>query len=484
MKKPELFNESHSATYCPESNLIHLYIGRVPRDEYLALKEEGWRSTPKQSEAGGGEFAATWTPSRRDTAESYAGIIEDEDMSPQDRAALRAERFSGYLDKRTAEATGHADAYDSGPAVHGFQDFGKACRAADKHDRQGTRATDAWSKAEYWQRRTAGVIANALYKSDAGVRMGRINVLEADQRRQTPGSAWHTHTTLRLAYERQMLEAQGGTTETMEILPGGKLGGRLIMKVNKSPVTKRPKSCETVEPYTDPKNPAKKFLIKFFDLERKNPDSYTEPTPESLAELAAIKKEIKAATTKAEPCPLINPTDEDAERLQALWNEKARSSAEPSKVLRMTQAQYSERSQGSYSSCKTVVICETGCQHTTRYGSNLTRCDVYKVRKASSGGYGASRVIVITDKPQKPIPWDAVEKAMQSTPKAEDFRPQIETILEHCGNYHHRHSQLILDAEYLGWVNADCSQPQLTELGLKVLQDYRAENTTPEFATV
>jgi hypothetical protein len=183
MNKPELFNESYRATYCPESNKLHLYVGRVPRPEYDALRAEGWTSTPKQSEAGQGEFAATWTPSRRDTAISYAGIIEDEDASPAERAADRAERFSGYRDKRTDEATGHADRYDAGPQAHGFQSQARAERSAARHDRIADRAGDAWSKAEYWTRRTAGVISNALYKSTPGVRMGRVKELEAGIRK-------------------------------------------------------------------------------------------------------------------------------------------------------------------------------------------------------------------------------------------------------------------------------------------------------------
>src|SRR5882724_10987338 len=85
------------ATYCPEDNKLRLYVGRVPRDEYLKLRADGWVALHKQREAGGGDFAAVWTPERRDTALSYAGIIEDEDMSPGERAADRAERFGGYL---------------------------------------------------------------------------------------------------------------------------------------------------------------------------------------------------------------------------------------------------------------------------------------------------------------------------------------------------------------------------------------------------
>lgn len=178
MTNQELFNEDHETTYCPEDDKIRLYVGRVPKEEYLALRSEGWKATPKQD----CDFVAVWTVAREDTALSYAGIILDEDQSPTDRAADRAERFGGYLDKRREEAHGHADKYDAGPQVHGYQSAAKAVRAADRHDRQADRACDAWSKAEYWQRRTAGVIGNALHKQTPGCRMGRLKKLESSLR--------------------------------------------------------------------------------------------------------------------------------------------------------------------------------------------------------------------------------------------------------------------------------------------------------------
>lgn len=169
-----------SATYCPEDNKLRLYVGRVPRDEYEKLRVEGWTSTPKQA----CNFVAHWTPERRDTALAYGdGFIGDEDQSPAERAADRAERFGAYRDKRTDEATGHADRYDAGPLVHGYQSQARAERAAARHDRIADRAGDAWSKAEYWQRRTAGVISHALYTSSASVRMGRIKELESEIRK-------------------------------------------------------------------------------------------------------------------------------------------------------------------------------------------------------------------------------------------------------------------------------------------------------------
>ena len=125
-----------SATYSPEDNKLRLYVGRVPRADFERLRSMGWTSTPKQS----CDFVAHWTPERRDLCIEWCGSIEDEDQSPAERAADRAERFGDYRDKRTDEATGQADRYDAGPSAHGFQNYARAVRAADRHDRIAGRA--------------------------------------------------------------------------------------------------------------------------------------------------------------------------------------------------------------------------------------------------------------------------------------------------------------------------------------------------------
>lgn len=542
-----LFNEDHRATYCPEDNKLRLYVGRVPRDQYLKLRAEGWVALPKQREAGKGDFAATWTPGRRDTALEYAGIIEDEDAGPEERAADRAERFSGYRDKRTTEATHHADRYDAQPSAHGFQDEKKAARAVSRHEKIGDRAGDAWSKAEYWQQRTAGVISHALYKSTPGVRMGRIKTLEAELRKCRAGldeysklwrdmqklaamtdatkqtelvlhyvgsrsiwadykhprpaqiaatiratgharaeelaelystretslytmmsaeyepitgaeacalffsdhrepkqeTSWTTHLTLRLAYENQMLAAQGGRLEQCEVLPGGKLGGKLIIKVSKSSVTKRATSCDILGPkvsgytYKAANIPGTEFAAYKFDLERINPESYTPPTPESLAELKAFNDSRKAIAPKKAPCPLINPTDADAERLQALWNERAKAEHDArntyssetaramhaaefklSEVCRITQATYSANAGGTYSKAETRGICAGGYEQPRYYGA----ADKYGkpvCMLRTTHGEKADRVIVLTDKPQKPFPAAVWEKYVAPVAKPE-----------------------------------------------------------------
>lgn len=535
-------NTKGTATYCPEDNKIRLYVGRVPKEDYLRLKAAGFTSTPKQA----CDFVATWTPSREDLALEFADLIEDEDQTPEERAADRAERFSEYRDKRLSEAVGHADRFDAGPSVHGFQDYGRAVRSADRHDRIAGRAVSAWDKAEYWQRRTAGVISHALYKSEPGVRMGRINTLESELRkhketaeeyrkaftlwkrveaetdpenqfklalhlantsgltiggydfkhprpeqareyyrtngtslyslltcpespitgaeaaalwlkgRRDPDSEefsktslarWIRHLELRLAYERQMLEAQGGRMEQVEVEAGGKFGGKLILKVNKSAVTKRAKSVWVLTTkvqgwhYKVRNIPGTEWAEAQFDLERYAPEMYQAPTPESLEELKRVREAIKGVKPEVESVPLVNPTDEDAQRLQDYWNalglagHNSQSGAQymppfqPVEILRMTQAEYSERSKGSYATCAAVEICENAMPY--RAFSNLY-AEARKAKLESqgkplvkirlgrpSGDYQSHRpkaIIVLTDKPRKPLPvevWDGMENQVE-----------------------------------------------------------------------
>lgn len=445
MKTP--ITTTGSATYCPEDNKIRLYVGRIPRDEYERLRSEGWTSTPKQS----CDFVAVWTPQRRDTALEFlepGDEIGDEDQSPEDRAADRAERFGGYRDKRLSEATGHADRYDAAPQAHGYQSEKRAERSAARHDRIADRATDRWSKADYWTTRTAGVIRHALYKSTPGVRMGRIKVLEAELRKAQSEIAalwnaqhskpaaendWTIHLTLRLAYEHQMLEAQGGRAAHVEMIPGGWLGSRQIEKVNKSSVTGRVVSVVVRGPRCEGyayqvENPSgKDYSLYKIKTERLAAEVYRPPTEDELAAFTASRNAEKKAAPKKETIPLINPADADAERLQNLWNEQALADREasykrmhyslpvtdckPQIVLRVTQASYSRNSKGTYCAAGTRSVFPGGFECDSYYNAaEKMRAqhgkEVCTVRRTSGEGgtYSASRVIILTDKPQKPLP--------------------------------------------------------------------------------
>lgn len=471
------------ATYCPEDNKLRLYVGRIEREYFLELKEGGWKSTPNQ----GSDFVASWSVKREKQCFEYADEIADEDQSPEDRAADRAERFSGYRDKRLGEAVTQADLFDSGPSAHGYQDAKKAERSAARHDRLGSRAVTQWDKAEYWQSRTAGVISNALYKSRPDVRMGRIMTIEKDMRRvesyytpskdgekilqssaadrskQVPfvwcgmgrGGYWVeestlegleasyarfvAHCKLRIAYESQMLEAAGGRLASVEIQVGGRLGSKLIVKVSKSSVTKRVTSVCVLGPkvegwsYQVKNIPGTDFAEYTFKTERMATGSYHAPDEESLNELAEFKKVLKAVRSSKPAAPkLINPTDEDAQRLQDVWTARVIAKREASethyykpfeaeKVLRLTQAQYSANSKGAYARIGVENLYGEGKRWMTDRKSRSgysSRDDgglgeeLCKVRM--TGRYDENQVIVITDKPQKALPvsvWEVAKVA-------------------------------------------------------------------------
>lgn len=555
------------ATYCPEDNKLRIYVGRVPRDEYEKLRAEGWTSTPKQD----CDFVATWTPERRDTCLEYADVIEDEDQSPEDRAADRAERFAGYRDKRESEAYSHADRYEAGPTAHGFQSEKRAERAAARHDRIGTRATDAWSKAEYWQHRTAGVISHALYVSSPAVRMGRIKTIEAElrakvatyekaaelfdvavslrdiadpeeqtrrvlqffgcvtsyreyphpdqpeekntlyghmtseRRRQITGKEaldlylsdrarpdvenndWANHFKLRLAYEWQMLEAQGGRAAVVEMEVGGWLGGRQIHKVNKSNATGRVVSVHVKGPrfegwcYKAKNVPGTDYALYQIDTERLDVSAYRPPTDEERAAFVTEKKEAKKAAPKKEACPLVNPTDEDAEKLQTLWNSKAK--GEPQTVLRLSQAQYSANSGGTYSSLETITLTERGTEgNSSAMGNRDFRHLVCKVRTGPSKGEGwrsARRVVVITDKPQKPLPFAKMETLRAQCPTVESMAPRLPEIQTELGKswLSDMDRALLDDAVYIGWVSIQSmSQVYFTDAGHAAMKAHKAAN--------
>lgn len=438
-----------SVTYSPEDNKLRLYVGRVPRDEYEALRKAGFTSTPKQS----CDFVATWTPAREDLAMTYleeGEDIGDEDYSPEERAADRAERFSGYRDKRADEASGLADRFDAGPSAFGHQNRARAERQAARHDRLRVHSVSQWSKAEYWQRRTAGVIANALYRSSAYVRRGRIITIETDLRRWgSVSERWKTHLELRLTYERAMLAQEGGTAADAEMERGGWIGGHQIHKVNKSPATGRVVSVTLRFPGDRWGNTSEGYHMRAYNVERLPEGAYRAPTDEERQQFKTAAKERKAAEKASKPkAPsLVNPTEADAERLQAVLNaigeakhnakhsskwDREHNPYKPTAVVRMTQAQYSELSRGTYSSFETRTLHNHGGilsrRSSNMYTSEGSAYDkalgeaVCKIRTRScSGWYNPEHIVVITDKPQKPLPldWDNLNKPAEVHAEAE-----------------------------------------------------------------
>lgn len=501
------------ATYCPEDNKLRLYAySRLPKDVYSRIKAAGFKWAPKQELF----VAPSWTPQREDILIELCGGIGDEDYSPEERAADRAERFAGYLEKRESEAVQSADSYTSGPAAIGYQSEAKAQREADRHNRKRTYAVGQWSKAEYWQQRTKAVIAHALYKSDPRVRRGRILELEAELRqvksRYTPqdGSEytdsdgvvwvavgpkgrgtyfeqldqlesiresyarWVEHLEFRIEYERAMLADEGGTAAEADIVIGGFIRGFRVVSVKRSPVTSRVVSVEVLH----------EGKPKRINVERLPEGAYVPPTEEQLREFlvseATRKAELKAAKPKAPT--LINPTEEDAQKLQDEWNASAK---HPSEIWRMTQEEYSARSKGSYGVCQAIEIDEQAKRRwATCYGAS-GRETVFKIRIGRPSGmtlYGADRVIVITDKPQKPIPWSDLEEAKSRAPSPESLFDRMGDIYRIANSHslpgNGPERTLAYDAKYAGLMSIQSeSQKNLTELGWKLWRQWNESKT-------
>jgi hypothetical protein len=275
-------------------------------------------------------------------------------------------------------------------------------------------------------------------------------------------TSWSRHYALRLAYERQMLEAQGGRAGVVEMECGGWLSGgrrlsgeeRQIVKVNKSNVSGRVVSVIVRDNRPSSRNHwgnpypegVSKTLLHTVEVERMGPDCYRAPTDEERAAFLETTKKQKAArkASAPPPIPLVNPTEEDAERLQAIWNERAadeRAKKEtrygspfvPAKVVRVKQATYSAASGGAYASAETRNVSGNGelwPRESNMYDSGRKAhmeaigpavCKV-RITSGGEGWYTPRSVVIITDKPQKALPgavWRAYS-APEAVPVAED----------------------------------------------------------------
>lgn len=594
------------ATYSAEDNKLRLYAyGRLDQATYERVKAAGFRWAPKQELF----VAPGWTPAREDLLIDLCGEIGDEDYSPEERSADRAERFSEYRDKRRAEAGGFAGRFEDGPQAFGHQNRQRAERQAARHDRLRGRACTQWSKAEYWQQRTEGVIAHALFKSSAMVRRGRLVKLETDLRKHQAGmdrhkerrdswrlilemegadevlplrenscsiagqfnaaqlaayrladdghcwfhvwhptcqeaneeamriwkhgfslydlltrgeflgkqfdrlspkqvaeiylnateepgdpdslgERWKRHYELRIGYEKAMLAAEGGMAGDLEMEPGGFVKGMQIHKVNKSPATGRVTSVEVwgrSRIWRNEDGSPSEGLIRI-KVERLGEDAYRPPTGEEREAFLKAQAERKAEEKASRPKTpsLINPTDEDAQKLQEIWNAegKARwmargghSEFSPGSVVRMTQKAYSAVSKGSYAHFGTADVTEKLL--TAERGQRRGRHVVFKVRKKNGSGFSwdaVESVVVIADKPQKSIPWDDAAKIAKDMPTEESVFPALGRVAaalgKSCG-VTGEERELIRDAGYVGWAYSDShTQHGFTDAGKAAYQRY------------
>jgi hypothetical protein len=214
-----------------------------------------------------------------------------------------------------------------------------------------------------------------------------------------------------------MLANEGGAVSDVEIEPGGWIrGGRVnscledtaggwlqVQKVNKSPATGKVTSVKVWGVHTGyskesgyTKRETKPVLVNV-DVERLPESAYRAPTDEERREFKASK-----AANKTKAASLINPTDSDAEKLQSVWN--SLTTREGAKVEKWTQAKYSYLSKGD-------MLRTVSCHADGRPGGNA-----FKVRSRWYIG-GADSVVVLSDKPQKPLPLEIQQEETLCEPE-------------------------------------------------------------------
>lgn len=154
-----------------------------------------------------------------------------------------------------------------------------------------------------------------------------------------------------------------------------------------------------------------------------------------LMQSAGYAVEIREAVKRDRPkqAPLINPTMEDAERLQAMWNDRERAKKDAyeekngsyradftgSTVRAVRQETYSANAGGTYSKCETIELNKSGQKIWRSRGFQQEDQEaVCRVRvtwgdgKSGYTGFKADSLVHLTDKPAKPLPlkWPEPEK--------------------------------------------------------------------------
>lgn len=134
----------------------------------------------------------------------------------------------------------------------------------------------------------------------------------------------------------------------------------------------------------------------------------------------------RRASTAPKKAPLINPTIEEAERLQELWygdaltrfNKQYKSlktmKLDKVEIYKTNQAIYSVNNKGSYSPFKTIELDQYGRKVSTVW-RRMTRVQtgepVCRIRVKSSNTsslYSPSHIVMLKDKPTKALPIDLV----------------------------------------------------------------------------
>lgn len=247
------------ATYSLADNRIRVYCGRLPREDFEALRKAGYQSAPAQ-----GCLYAAWSPQAEDALRDVLGItdIEDEDIDPATRAQDRADRFETYSENATARAEAARKAEHQiaehippgQPILMGHHSAPRALRDRDRMWRLADKQVKESDRAAYWAERAKAVVAHEARRERPDVVARRIKTLEAEQRKcqryndATPHIHWQRwidHLQMRLDYERALLVAVGGLLVDKPDTPKVEVGGAVqflrtwytVTRVNKKSVT-------------------------------------------------------------------------------------------------------------------------------------------------------------------------------------------------------------------------------------------------------
>lgn len=245
-----------NATYNIADDKLRLYCGKVDRDTFDRLLKAGFQRAPKQE-----CFYAPWSPNREDLLSELAGPIEDDDITPLDRAEDRSSRLETIADNasaRASSASNRAHAIMDGipfgqPILVGHHSETHARRDAERIDNAIRSTVEETRKAAYYRSKAEASIAHAQRLASPPVIARRIERLKETHRQwerlhakhgESDPSAvrWLAHVAARIAYETALLEAAGGIpADSVPLEVGGALKfiGEWyeIVRVNKKTVT-------------------------------------------------------------------------------------------------------------------------------------------------------------------------------------------------------------------------------------------------------
>jgi len=139
-----------------------------------------------------------------------------------------------------------------------------------------------------------------------------------------------------------------------------------------------------------------------------------------------VIKARRKSTSTANQLPIINPSKDEAIKLQALWNDVAKKNntkricaVNNVAISEMTQATYSENSKGDYARCNMISLDATGRKVEMKWegmqrvesGEPVCRVRIYT---GGEGLYSADSLISVSDKPNKvlPISWETKQEAV------------------------------------------------------------------------